>query len=354
MASLPGDKPVGTDLRLDAGPRSLYFRLRDARAEARDLERRWETEPELGGALADPWRTVVDLSCEALLTHTKDTEIGAWLTEALTRRDGLEGFAVGVRILTGLVADFWARGLFPQAESDDPEAPIAAIIGLNGLDRDGTLMQPLRNTVLFEQPDGTAVTLWIYERSCEFVAVSGQGSRDIEIPESPPPFADLESCARGSGRPQLASCRQAVDGALAAWSELADAIEAVGAPPVSISRVGGLLEAIRRIAVRYVPEEIVRPTDTGAQGTEGPSGDASPPATYPGSQLRSREAMLDRVLEIASVFREIEPSSPFGLTLEEAVRRARLPVTDLLREVVPDDATRASILSALGIRLPLE
>lgn len=34
------DAPAGPDLRGDLSPQSLYFRLRDARAEARSAERR--------------------------------------------------------------------------------------------------------------------------------------------------------------------------------------------------------------------------------------------------------------------------------------------------------------------------
>jgi len=40
--------------------------------------------------------------------------------------------------------------------------------------------------------------------------------------------------------------------------------------------------------------------------------------------------------------------------LEEAVRRGRLTMPDLLAEIVPDYAARAAILTALGIRPPRE
>ena len=39
LAPIAGEAPAGTDLREDFSPNSLYFRLRDARAEARDAER---------------------------------------------------------------------------------------------------------------------------------------------------------------------------------------------------------------------------------------------------------------------------------------------------------------------------
>ena len=39
LAPLAGDQPTGVDLRQDYAPNSIYFRLRDARAAARDAER---------------------------------------------------------------------------------------------------------------------------------------------------------------------------------------------------------------------------------------------------------------------------------------------------------------------------
>ena len=39
LAPIPGDQPAGIDLREDSTPTSVYFRLRDARADARDAER---------------------------------------------------------------------------------------------------------------------------------------------------------------------------------------------------------------------------------------------------------------------------------------------------------------------------
>ena len=44
LTPLAGDQPTGVDLRQDFAPTSIYFRLRDARAQARDAEqfRHWD------------------------------------------------------------------------------------------------------------------------------------------------------------------------------------------------------------------------------------------------------------------------------------------------------------------------
>jgi type VI secretion system protein ImpA len=64
----------------------------------------------------------------------------------------------------------------------------------------------------------------------------------------------------------------------------------------------------------------------------------------------TRDGMLETVLQVAETFRRNEPNSPFGYTLEEAVRRARLPWPDLLREMMPDPAPRSTIMAGFGLK----
>ena len=353
VSPLPGELPAGVDLRLDGSPTSLYYRLRDGRAEARAGERQSESDPDAVAAPAEHWRRVVDLAVGALVGQTKDVEIAAWLVEGLVRSDGLSGLTVGAQALAGLIGGFWSNGLHPAPEDDDIWATLAAVSGLSGQDRDGTLIQPLRNTELFELPDGTPVTFWLYERAREVSTLDRDKAKESRAAKRIPAFADVEMVARGPGRPSLASVGVCVDEALAAWKTLDAAIEATGARSVATGRVSSVLDRIRHIVARYVPEagqapktepapDVAPPINAKTDGLEPPPSTAHPSA--------SREVMLDEVLTIARIFREREPNSPFGLTLEEAVRRARLPVTDLLRELLPDVASRAPLLLALGIR----
>src|SRR5438045_1678625 len=99
LAPIPGDRPTGVDVREDFTPSSIYFRLRDARADARDAERQAESpdpdNPGSGGGndegLQARWRPVATLAASALKETTKDLEIATWLTEALVRTSGLAG-----------------------------------------------------------------------------------------------------------------------------------------------------------------------------------------------------------------------------------------------------------------------
>jgi type VI secretion system protein ImpA len=64
----------------------------------------------------------------------------------------------------------------------------------------------------------------------------------------------------------------------------------------------------------------------------------------------SRNEALGELTRLASYFRKTEPQSPISYTLEEAVRRARLTLPELLAELSEDPSHVQRILLAAGIR----
>lgn len=346
--------PCGEDLRMDLAPDALYSALRDARSEARAAERLAENDPSAPTG-HDGWKTVEQLSVKALESRSKDIEIACWLMESLVRSRGLAGFADGAEILSELISRFWEDGIFPLFDEADPDYQLVAVAGLSGQERDGTLLQPLRRIPLFEQADGSPVTIWDYNRSRQLASVEMKDSMPASI-AAIVPFGDIEASMRMHGQSRLRKTVSAAARAVEAWSLLEVAISSVttDASTPSTSRVRDLLGNILLVAQRYVPAEL--PTEMQAKGPEttaavnggGPVGELtrSGPAT--------RDAMLDDVLRIATVFRAREPGAPFSYTIEEAVRRARLSWVELLREMLPNAEARTGVLSGLGIRPPPE
>ena len=353
-APLPGDAPAGPDLRQDFSPQSLYFRLRDARAEAREIERRIDHDPSADAGVPTQWRTVRDLATRALSEQTKDLEIAAWLTEALVRLDGMPGLAVGSGVIAELAATLWDSGLHPQPDEDGVETQVAPITGLNGQSSDGTLMQPLRKCELFPGLDGSPVTYWQYLQSEDLETVVDAARRKQRLAANVVPLADMANAARKAGGERLSALRAEAKAALAAWTRMTDVLEEKAgrdAPPTG--RVRGLLMAILAIANQYAPPEPDAPAeelavDDSTLAAEGPAGVAAPVAQAP--RPVTREDMLRELERIADFFRRTEPHSPLAYTLEEAVRRGRLSWPELLAEVVPDDKVRSGMLVMLGIR----
>jgi type VI secretion system protein ImpA len=67
--------------------------------------------------------------------------------------------------------------------------------------------------------------------------------------------------------------------------------------------------------------------------------------------LRTRDDAIRQLEDLAEFFRRTEPHSPLAYTLDDAVRRARMALPDLLAEVLPDNGARQAMLTMLGIRI---
>jgi type VI secretion system protein ImpA len=358
LAPIPGDSPVGADLREDFTPQSFYYRLRDARAEARAAERAADGE---GGDDQTPpqWRTVRELAVKALEGVTKDLEIAAWYTEALVRSDGLVGLAAGARLLGGLTAAFWDSGLFPLPDEDGIPTRVAPITGLNGEGADGTLIQPLRKQPLFRRPDGAPLYYYQYEDSVTVAGIADTTRRQARLSSGSLVFEEVETWARAAGQAHFAAQRQRVTEALDAWNEMAAALDSkAGMDGPSTTRVRDLLGEIRAAAAKYAPaqsddapeaDEVQAGSgdDIVATGAIGGSGTVAT-----STRVVTRDDMLRDLARIAEWFRKTEPNSPLAYTLDDAVRRGRMSWPELLAELVGDTGSRHASLTSLGIRPP--
>lgn len=122
LTPFPGDNPTGEDLRYDP----VYDQIKEARRADDPLDRGdWDREIK-----AADWDKVVKLSVEALSKRTKDLQIAAWLTEALTKTEGFEGFNSGLRLLSGFLRDFWDN-LYPEIDEGDLDYRVGPLEFLN-------------------------------------------------------------------------------------------------------------------------------------------------------------------------------------------------------------------------------
>ena len=348
LAPIPGDAPTGADPREDFSPVSPYLRLRDARSEARAAERRADAAAEGDEAPQADWRSVRTLAAELLATRAKDLEVACWYTEALLRTDGLAGFAVGVTLVARLVETYWDT-LHPMPDEEDGmDRRLAPLIGLNGAEGDGTLIQPLRKLMLFERADGTPTAFWQFRQSMEVAGIGDTSRRQQRLAAGTLPFDAIEAEARATAGEWAPPLARTGTTALQAWNALAAAVEQRASVDTPTSRVRELIVEITEIAARYAPRGTleavtIAPADTTPPGNP-------PQAAASSGPIAGREDALRALAEISDYFRRTEPHSPLAYTLAEAVRRARLSWPELLEEIVPDHDNRAAILQRLGIR----
>lgn len=344
-----GDQGAGVDLRSDYSATSLYQKLRDSRAAARAEERARDADNESDAPAAAGWRDVLATGQKALATQSKDMEIAAWMTEALVRIHGLPGLTAGAKLIAGLCEGFWDAG-FPQPDEDGLDVRASPIGGLSGAGADGTIMQPLRQLSMFRRADGIGVGMYLWEQA-EQTTTLDDTRREARYAAGVPQLATLEAEAR-LDRAFLTGVGRQVGEAIDAWRELGNVLDArFGGDAPSMRNVASLLDRMLEVITQLggVVDDAEAAVDGDAvTDTAGEPGGAGV-ASSAGAVL-SRDAALRELDRIAEYFRRTEPHSPLAYTLDEAVRRGRMTLPELLAEVVPDDDARGAMLARLGIR----
>jgi type VI secretion system protein ImpA len=354
LAPLEAGDGAGENLRADEAPNALYQRLRDARADARAEERARDSEGDAENVVAEGWRAVRRLCTEALAERSKDFEVASFLVEALVRQEGLAGLAAGARLLAGLLERYWETG-FPLPDEEGLEDRAAWLGGLAGGEADGTLMQPLRRTLLFRRPSGEPLALYQYEAAEETAGIADEERRNQRHEQGVLPMDTLEAEAR-FGRAQLRALVGAARMARAAWQEFQDQLDArFGYDSPSSRRVAQVLERIVEVAVRLGGDPQAEGADMAAEAAAAQAVGAAPamaPAglAVPVAALANREQALRTLEQVAEFFEKTEPHSFLAYTLNEAVRRGRMSLPELLAEVLQDETARHGMLTALGIR----
>ncbi|MFV0491049.1 MAG: type VI secretion system protein TssA [Pseudorhodobacter sp.] len=325
--------PAGRNLRNPGEGQAEYRQLRDARSQARAAERQHDmsaAEDRMPG-IAPEWTDVRRLARDILSSFSKDLEVAVWLVEAETRLNGYDGLARAVTVVNNLVRDF-GRNLHPQPEEPDDE-PFAILAGLNGIGREGTLVQPLRLLSLVPGMGYGHLSLWDVE------SAAGSESVRAEMIEAGPD-------AMQTRHDEVQSAIDALDGCDRTCTELMG----TDAPPFTLL-ISVLKDAQRAIRMLAGIDESSNDIVEIAAATNAVSGADSPvPSDNTSPVPMTRERALDELLRIAAYFRKTEPHSPISASLETLVRRGRMDFVTLLKELIPDDSARAALMTTAGIR----
>lgn len=360
LAPISEAEPTGVDPREDGSANSPYYAVKDARGRARAVER---SSVEVGAAPPDAWYEVVEAGTRLLTTTAKDLEVAAWVTEALVRTEGFAGLRDGLVLIRGLVDAFWDK-LYPMPDEDGIETRVAAVSGLNGVGAPGTLAQPIRMITLFGE--AMPFSIWQYDQTLEVDKITDEQRKQARLDAGAytmeqfrQSLAETEPAMLGGVLATVEECLTA----LAAMAASFDAVAGYDAPPTSALR--DLLENIAG-SIRYFGSDklvgsagVADLQSSEASGTNGALGEggADRPASVgltKTSGFASREEALQVLVGIAAYFKKTEPQSPISYTLEEAVRRARLSLPELLEELTQDPAHSSYFLTAAGIRVKKE
>jgi type VI secretion system protein ImpA len=349
LAPIDGADPAGVDVRLDDSPSSAYYVIKDARSAAREIEKQLANRP--GAAAADggptpdaEWRKIRNQAPKLLTSQSKDFEVVMWLTEALLRLEGFAGLRDGLALAAALLQNF-PEGVHPRPDEDGPIATVATVAALSGLQSAGALIQPLRAVWLSDCLEPGPVAYWEY-----LIAIDqGRGAQATGLSRE-----DFELSMRRSTPEFLRDLKDDLRGAIDAAVALQTQLDArVGANAPSCGNIRRELEAIRELVVNLVGESAapLPPEPEPEIVTDGPvAAPAQPQQAVAVDAINNREDAFRQLLKIAEYFRKNEPHSPVAMAIEEAVRRGRMSLQDLVTELIPNEEARRMFYLSAGIK----
>lgn len=364
-APISDDTPVGEDPREDPAPNSLYQQIKIARDAARNAERMAEGEEEDTGAVVPEWRTIATLAPKLLSTQAKDLEVAIFLLEALLREAEFPGLRDGLRLIRELLESYFET-MHPLEEYQGKTTDFELLNNLNGL-----LPQPIQRLPITQGASVEPFATWHYAQANQVALIADPQRRQARIDAGAVTFEQIATAVRESEPRFFLTLKQDVAACFDEFRKLDTTLEEkCGSDAPSLGRVREVLQLVTE-AIEQVTKDVTLPEsgggETAADAAEaaepgaaaaagaGPAAPAGAPGRGRGADvIETREDAFRMLLKVADFFRRMEPHSPLSYTLEEMVRRGRMPLKDLLAELIPDADARNGFLMRAGIEPPQE
>jgi type VI secretion system protein ImpA len=360
LAPIPGDKPTGVDLRTDPSPNSPYYVIKDARSAARAIERASYEDP--ANAPVPDWKPVVQQGSKVLGEKSKDLEITAYMIEALLRLNSFGGLRDGFRLARELCEKFW-DGIYPLPDEEGLETRVAALTGLNGEGGDGTLMVPINRTPLTDSPNLGRLSYASYLEAGTVGKIADPKVREKRLAAGAMSMEKFEKAVAETPKAFYTTLVDDLNKSLEELDKLGKELDkrcANNAPPTSAIKdvLGVVLGVVKDVAKSKLEAP---PTADGAAVKPDAAAGAALAGSAPAAaaqrgeavgELGNREDALRILLKVADFFRRTEPHNPVSYALEQAARWAKMPLPDLLVELIPDEAPRKGLFKQVGIKPP--
>jgi type VI secretion system protein ImpA len=300
--------------------------------------------------MKDPeWSKIVGQCCAILEAKSKDMRVVSWLIEAMAREYGFEGLSEALDV-TGEMIKAFGSSLYPT----DSDAPNYAIGFIDKLNQSSSLLQGLsRVTISSELPISFSSKLV----ASHLKSLPDDQREDLRA-TGLMTYDELEVAINRAEVESVRTFVASLDSAIKSVEHLNTVLaEASGESSYGFGGIKKELESMRDWFQELLRGRIIDGDDEEVASELLPieATDDSAPEVIKGNDrqaisLKSREDALNSLLKVASFFRRTEPHSPLSYSLEQAVRWGKMPLPDLLRELVPSDEVLNEVYRRMGIQ----
>jgi type VI secretion system protein ImpA len=351
LSPLPEGDGVGVSLRTDP----VWQQIRDAQREDDPSLPMGEWERPLVKA---DWHAVASLCSDALRLRSKDFHLVVWLCEAWTRLYRLEGLTAGVQLINDFVDRFWDHA-YPQIDGQDTDARAAPLHWI-GRRLEDVLKLHVPLIGLPVEPGFVNLDDW------RRVVAAAMQEDDAPPTHLPRELLDREA-ARGSNLALLRQLERTAGAVLAAIDALSRRLDQrLGDEAPSFTRVTATLGELQRAARALrgnhaldeqptaTPVPTSEPDDIQTTGHDVAQLEADMPLPMlplTRAQIVDRTHAYQLLEEIALYLAEHEPHSPTPYLLARAVNWGRMPLPDLMRDIVSQEGDLSRYMAMLNVEL---
>ncbi|RJG06133.1 type VI secretion system protein TssA [Noviherbaspirillum cavernae] len=340
LMPLSPEQPCGEDMSFSPE----FDRIQEARREDDPTVDYGEWQTTLKQA---DWPMVVECCAELLKKRSKDLRLSAWLAEGMIKTSGLSGLALGMEIMSQLLATF-GNDMHPQAEAGDQERRIGNLSWF--VTRMAALV---RQTPITDAKPGS-FSLNDYESARLLQTQLQRDPEAISDIESRITLEKFSSAVQKTGKTRYVQWNADVERCIAALKQLTQSSDALfGMEGPSFTSLSESLDAVR-FRLQTIGKEVgilapVTVLERGASGGETDAGPVFPVQNAISGGVRNRAQALALLREVAIFFRNTEPHSPVAYLADKAAHWGSMPLHSWLRSVVKDQGTLSNIEEMLGL-----
>ena len=347
LAPIPMDQPVLGDLREDISADSSYQILRNARTAARNNERSAQNQGDTSPVNVSDWASILELVPNVLANQGKDIELVAWYIEALTRQFGFLGLARGFSLAKQLIEAYGGQ-LYPLPDEDGVESQLSSLAGLNGFGSEGALIYPIKAILITQGDVPGPLAVWQCEQLLEADRITDVEKREAKFKQAGITKTQLDDILRDTETDFLISTKNDIDLAIEEYKKYQVVLDHYCKKDLLPS--GQILDALENCqkVLTYIAGDRLIVEDVFEQQDE-PADAENMSKKITGSTISDRDAALQQLHQVATYFRREEPHSPISYSIEQAIRWSKLPLTELIKELIPDESARTKYQHLSGI-----
>lgn len=299
------------------------------------------------------WAKCLQLTTSLLSSQTKDLRLASWYTEASAKTRGVAGMEHGLRLMTGLMNQFW-DSLHPLPDGGDMEQRIGNLSWLITrcvqLARELPLVKGAAQQYGLQELESARAYQLLLERSPD-AAESAESARRVTLQlfknaqrATPRTFYEQQiescvSCAQAINElAEVADSRLALEGP--SFTPLKTALETYSDALQRIARENGVISSAPMDEAPAGADEQGEPHGQPAQDEREGSRVAGP--------IRSRAQALQQLRQVADFFRRTEPHSPVAYLADKAASWGEMPLHVWLKTVLKDEGAISRFEDLLG------